>query len=54
MDPLAGVGHLGEIDAQKPTLVYFAIGGRSRVAAQMLAGKGFQEVYNLSGGIKAC
>lgn len=44
---------LGEIDAQKPTLVYCAIGGRSRVAAQMLAGKGFQEVYNLSGGIKA-
>jgi len=44
---------LGEIDAQKPTLVYCAIGGRSRVAAQMLSGKGFQEVYNLSGGIKA-
>jgi rhodanese-related sulfurtransferase/rubrerythrin len=46
-------GRLGELDAQKPTLVYCAIGGRSRVAAQMLAGKGFQEVYNLSGGIKA-
>jgi rubrerythrin len=33
--------------------VYCAIGGRSRVAAQMLSGWGFQEVYNLSGGIKA-
>ncbi|MCA1795433.1 MAG: sulfurtransferase [Desulfobacteraceae bacterium] len=29
------------------------MGGRSRVAAQMLAGKGFSRVYNLSGGIKA-
>jgi rhodanese-related sulfurtransferase/rubrerythrin len=44
---------LTEIDADKPTIVYCAIGGRSRVAAQMLAGKGFREVFNLSGGIKA-
>jgi sulfur-carrier protein adenylyltransferase/sulfurtransferase len=29
------------------------MGGRSRVAAQMLAGKGFGEVINMSGGIKA-
>jgi rubrerythrin len=29
------------------------VGGRSRVAAQMLAGKGFAHIYNLSGGIKA-
>jgi rubrerythrin len=29
------------------------VGGRSRVAAQMLAGRGFKEVYNVSGGIKA-
>ncbi len=28
------------------------MGGRSRVAAQMLAGKGFDKVYNLSGGFK--
>ncbi len=28
------------------------MGGRSRVAAQMLAGKGFDDVYNLSGGFK--
>ena len=41
------------LDLAKPTLVYCAIGGRSRVAAQLLSGRGFQEVYNLSGGIKA-
>jgi len=29
------------------------MGGRSRVAAQMLSGKGFGEVINLSGGIRA-
>jgi rhodanese-related sulfurtransferase/rubrerythrin len=44
---------LDEIDPNKSTLVYCAIGGRSRVAAQMLAGKGFDDIYNLSGGIKA-
>jgi rubrerythrin len=29
------------------------VGGRSRVAAQLLSGRGFEEVYNLAGGIKA-
>jgi rubrerythrin len=29
------------------------MGGRSRVAAQMLAGKGFDNVYNVSGGFRA-
>jgi sulfur-carrier protein adenylyltransferase/sulfurtransferase len=42
-----------EIDPVKPAIVYCAIGGRSRVAAQVLAAKGFKEVFNLSGGIKA-
>ena len=42
-----------ELDPEKPTIVHCAIGGRSRVAAQMLSGWGFQEVYNLAGGIKA-
>jgi len=41
------------LDQEKPTLVYCAVGGRSRVAAQLLSGRGFKEVYNLSGGIKA-
>jgi rhodanese-related sulfurtransferase/rubrerythrin len=42
-----------KLDPEKPTLVHCAIGGRSRVAAQLLSGRGFKEVYNLSGGIKA-
>ena len=29
------------------------MGGRSRVAAQVLSGKGFKTVYNMSGGIRA-
>ena len=41
------------LDPEKPTIVHCAIGGRSRVAAQMLNGWGFKEVYNLAGGIKA-
>lgn len=52
--PLASLDEmLGEIDRQRPVIVYCAIGGRSRVAAQLLAGKGFDKVFNLSGGIKA-
>lgn len=42
---------LGELDPEKPTIVYCAVGGRSRVAAQLLAGQGFKQVYNLKGGI---
>ncbi len=42
-----------KLEPEKPTIVYCAIGGRSRVAAQMLSGLGFIEVYNLAGGIKA-
>lgn len=44
---------IDEIDSEKPVVVYCAIGGRSRVAAQMLAGKGYKEIYNLSGGFRA-
>ncbi len=44
---------LNELDPGRPTIVYCAIGGRSRAAAQLLAGKGYDEVYNLAGGIKA-
>ena len=42
-----------EIDRDKPVLVYCAVGGRSRVASQMLSGGDFKEVFNLSGGYKA-
>jgi rhodanese-related sulfurtransferase/rubrerythrin len=41
------------LDPDKPTIVHCAVGGRSRVAAQMLSGFGFKEVYNLAGGIRA-
>jgi len=52
--PLPDLGpRIHELNAERPTIVYCAIGGRSRIAAQMLASKGFKEVYNLSGGIKA-
>ncbi len=44
---------MSEIDSDKVTLVYCAVGGRSRAAAQMLAGAGFKKVINLAGGIKA-
>jgi len=44
---------IAEIDPHKPAIVYCAVGGRSRVAAQMLSGKGFETVFNLSGGFKA-
>ena len=44
---------LKEIDPSKPVLVYCAIGGRSRIAAQTLAGKGYDQVINLTGGFKA-
>jgi sulfur-carrier protein adenylyltransferase/sulfurtransferase len=44
---------LNELDPDRPMIVYCAIGGRSRAAAQLLAGKGFDTVYNLKGGIKA-
>ncbi|MBM4286464.1 MAG: sulfurtransferase [Deltaproteobacteria bacterium] len=52
--PLAELNaRAGELDKTKPTLVYCAIGGRSRVAAQLLNGLGFADLYNLAGGIKA-
>ena len=44
---------LGELDPQKPVIAYCALGGRSRAAAEMLAQRGFREVYSLKGGIKA-
>ncbi|MBM4287636.1 MAG: sulfurtransferase [Deltaproteobacteria bacterium] len=52
--PLSQLGDsLDELDKDKPVIAYCAIGGRSRVAAQLLNGYGFKEVYNLKGGIKA-
>jgi len=44
---------IGELDPEMATIVNCAVGGRSRVAAQLLSGQGFKEVYNLKGGILA-
>ncbi|MDH5523395.1 MAG: rhodanese-like domain-containing protein [Desulfobulbaceae bacterium] len=46
-------GRLGELDKEKPVIVYCASGNRSKAAAQLLIGKDFRAVYNLAGGIKA-
>jgi rhodanese-related sulfurtransferase/rubrerythrin len=44
---------LGEINANSPTLVYCAVGGRSSSAANLINGQGFKDVYNMLGGIMA-
>lgn len=46
-------GRLDELQKEKPVIVYCAVGGRSKAAAQLLSGQDFAEIYNLSGGIKA-
>ncbi len=44
---------LGELDAHATTIVMCKAGGRSRRAAQFLAGAGFDQAVNLAGGIDA-
>lgn len=44
---------LGELDKNKATLVYCHNGIRSKAAAQLLQGNGFDTVYNIRGGIRA-
>jgi sulfur-carrier protein adenylyltransferase/sulfurtransferase len=44
---------LAELDAQGTTIVMCKAGGRSRRAAQYLAGAGFNQAVNLAGGIDA-
>ena len=44
---------LPELDAEKAVIVYCASGGRSRIAAQTLADRGFEGAYNLKGGFRA-
>lgn len=46
-------GHLGEIDKGKPVLLYCLAGVRSQKAADLLSQHGFQNVSQISGGIKA-
>lgn len=52
--PLTGLlDSFSELALTKPTLVYCSSGGRSRIAAQVLSARGFEEVYHLDGGINA-
>jgi rhodanese-related sulfurtransferase/rubrerythrin len=44
---------LDQLDSSRPTIVYCAVGGRSRVATQLLMHQGFGEVYHIEGGIEA-
>jgi rhodanese-related sulfurtransferase len=44
---------LGELDAQKETVVICRSGGRSAQVAEFLAARGFTSVFNLAGGILA-
>ena len=43
----------GELDQMAPVVLYCQSGGRSAGAAQFLVSQGFQQVYNLQGGIIA-
>lgn len=40
------------LDPEKPTIVYCAVGGRSRMAAQLLVSHDFTKVFNLEGGME--
>lgn len=42
----------GELNPEKPTIVYCRSGGRSRAAAQYLSGQGFKEVYDIGTNIQ--
>ena len=44
-------GRLGELPKDRPILVYCAVGARSSQVASFLAGRGYPEVYNMSGGV---
>ena len=44
-------GRLGELNLQSGILVYCAAGTRSAQAAKILADNGFQNVYNMLGGL---
>lgn len=44
---------LNELDKSKPVYIYCLAGGRSKRAADIAAGSGFKEVYNLEFGINA-
>jgi len=41
----------GELDQTLPILVYCRSGNRSKAACQFLSGRGFEQVFNITGGI---
>lgn len=45
--------HFADFDKNKPLYIYCRSGGRSQQAAQKLQNMGFQEIYDLKGGILA-
>lgn len=45
------VARIGEIPKARPILVYCAVGSRSSQVANYLARAGYDEVYNLNGGV---
>ncbi len=47
------VESMKELDRASDTIIYCSIGGRSLMAAQFLALRGFQSVFQLQGGIEA-
>lgn len=52
--PMAQVpARLAELDRDKPIVVMCRTGGRSRKVAEYLAANGFEQVFNLQGGIDA-
>ena len=44
-------GKVGELDPAQPVFVYCLSGGRSGAAVSLLRSKGFQQVYEMQGGI---
>ncbi len=44
---------IAELDKEKAYLLYCRSGGRSSQACNYMAGQGFNEIYNLRGGITA-
>jgi len=47
------IRRLNEIPQNRPVIVYCAVGSRSAQVFSFLARRGYQEVYNLDGGIYA-
>jgi phage shock protein E len=42
---------ISEVPKNRPVLVICAVGARSKPASELLAGKGYKEVYHLNDGL---